>query len=743
MKRFIKIVLALLGILIVLVIVAVVVAVLVIDPNQYKGQISTAVRNATGRELTIQGDLHLSVFPWLGVETGAMSLSNRPGFGAEPFASIDAAAVHVRLLPLLRRDVEVDTVTLDGLNLHLIRNAQGVTNWGDLTAQNPEQAPAARTPGGEGESGSPISAVAIGGVRVRKATVDWDDRQNKVHYRLYNLNVHTGSVALNKPVKVEVESDVESSAPALTAHIALDTEARYDAAAQHAQLNNLKLTLNAKPKDLPAQDANLTVTGNADLDLGAQRYRIEALHADARLQGPKLPGKRIEATLDAQVAADMNKQTLDVTKLKLGSMSMVASGNVHGSDLLTTPRFTGTLTVPAFNARQLLGQLDPRPLETADPKALTNVAADLAFTASKTAAELTKLQAQVDQTHLNGTASIRDFAHPAYRFQLTVDQLDADRYLPPAAEEKAPPATPATVGAAAMQLPMDTLRALDLDGNVSVGKLKVANLTVSDIKAGITGKSGLIHASPLSAKLYGGSYSGDTLLDARGKTPQIAVNERLEGVDIGALSRDFLKKDLIAGKGSLNMKLHGTGADPQALLRTLDGNLGFNLKDGRLNGFNLAALLKQDYVKYLQQLSVDPGDLNQTVFSKFAGTANVRDGVLETKDLTLSSAQLDVKGRGTVNLPTQQLDLVLEAQPVGQFGKQLQQYSTTAVPIKVEGTITAPRFSVKFDQVLKDKAKQRLNQEKQKLQQQLKDKSKQQQDKVEQQLKDKLKGLFK
>jgi AsmA protein len=742
MKRLIKFLLALVGIVVVVLIAAVVVAVLVIDPNEYKGQIAAAVHKATGRELAIQGDLYLSFFPWLGVRAGAMSLSNAPGFGTEPFAKIDGAAVRVRLLPLLRRDVEVDTVTLDGLTLHLIRNQKGITNWSDLTAQHQETAPRGQSAPPSRTPGSSLSAFAIGGVQVRNATVDWDDRQKKVHYLLSNLALHTGPLSLGTPVKVNLESDVSSSAPPLTAHVTLATEARYDAAAQHARLQHLKLTVRTKLKNLPAQEVNLTVTGDAELDLAAQRYRVEGLHAVTQLQGPKLPGKQIEATLDAQAAADLGQQTLDVTGLKISAFNFSATGELHGSGLLKAPHFTGTLTVPDFNARQLIAKLG-LPLNTADPKVLTATGAALSYSASADAVDFTQVKLHLDQTHLGGSAAVKDFAHPAYRFQLRVDELNADRYLPPPAQQKTEPVSPATAGAAAAKLPLKTLHALDLDGTLSLAKFTIARLTMSDIKAKVTAKSGVIHAAPLSAKLYGGSYSGSLLLDARGKAPQVTANENLEDVDIGALGRDLLNKDLVAGTGSVHMKLSGTGADPQSLERTFDGSLGFNLANGRINGVNLLAMIKQDYLKYLQRLSINPGELNQTVFSKFAATATVSNGLVDTKDLALNSAQLDVKGRGTVNLASQQLDLHLDALPAGEFAKQLQQYSTTAIPIKVEGTITQPRFSVELDQVLKEKAKQRLNQEKQKLEQQLKGKTQQQRDKLEQQLQDKLKGLFK
>ena len=71
------------------------------DPNDFRDEISTAVKESTGRELVIEGDLSLSIFPWIAVEIGKTRLGNAEGFGDQPFLSFDQARLSVRLIPLL------------------------------------------------------------------------------------------------------------------------------------------------------------------------------------------------------------------------------------------------------------------------------------------------------------------------------------------------------------------------------------------------------------------------------------------------------------------------------------------------------------------------------------------------------------------------------------------------------------------------------------------------------------------
>ncbi len=104
-----------------------------IDPNDFKARIIAAVRETTGRELTITGDLDLEFFPYLALTTGPLELGNAPGFGG-PFLTVAGTHLKARLLPLLASRLEVVAMGLDGLVLHLARDEHGRGNWMDLVA---------------------------------------------------------------------------------------------------------------------------------------------------------------------------------------------------------------------------------------------------------------------------------------------------------------------------------------------------------------------------------------------------------------------------------------------------------------------------------------------------------------------------------------------------------------------------------------------------------------------------------
>jgi AsmA protein len=126
-----------LGALVALVVLGVLVIVWLVDPNSFKSQIEAAVRDRTGRDFTLAGDIQLSFFPWLSLRTGEGRFGNPPGFGPEPLVSWKSAKLGVRLFPLLSGDVIADRIFLSGADLRLVRHADGSANWLGLAGSEP------------------------------------------------------------------------------------------------------------------------------------------------------------------------------------------------------------------------------------------------------------------------------------------------------------------------------------------------------------------------------------------------------------------------------------------------------------------------------------------------------------------------------------------------------------------------------------------------------------------------------
>jgi AsmA protein len=242
MKKTIKIFLYTIGFLVLLMVAAAVAATIFIDPNDYKDDIVKVVHDKTGRELQLKGDIQLSLFPWLGLELGKTSLGNAPGFGAKPMASIEKVEIKLKLLPLLRKQAEVDTIVLDGLELNLARNKQGTSNWDDLLTRTApkEKKPAEAKPA---PAAAPLAALTIGGIDIRRAQLHWIDAQSGTSANVRNLSLQTSKLAPATPMDVKLGFDLETGKPVIRTPVHLQGQVTVDPDKETLAVKGLQLSL--------------------------------------------------------------------------------------------------------------------------------------------------------------------------------------------------------------------------------------------------------------------------------------------------------------------------------------------------------------------------------------------------------------------------------------------------------------------------------------------------------------------
>jgi len=255
--------------LVLLIVGAAIVAPRVIDPNDYREQIQTVVKEKTGRDLAINGDLSLSLFPWIGIGINDVSLSNAVGFKAEPFAKIQEADVKVKLLPLLSQQVEVSTVVLKGMSLSLEKNKAGKTNWDDMVHPSTEP-DATKDKPTEQSSTLAMSAIAIGGLQIVDANITWDDASKGVRYSLAGLDLTTDALSLGSPMDVELALTVDSRKPKATVGLKLNGDLVINSAFNQFDFQGMTLVLDAAGNAVPEGAMTIEMTSHLIADLSAE-----------------------------------------------------------------------------------------------------------------------------------------------------------------------------------------------------------------------------------------------------------------------------------------------------------------------------------------------------------------------------------------------------------------------------------------------------------------------------------------
>ncbi len=673
---------------IVLAVSAAVAVLLSVDPNAYRGQIERLAEQKTGRRLQIGGALHLKLFPYLALSIEDVQLDNPRNYGQSVFLSIRRASVGIRLLPILRKRLEVSRIVLDGLSAQLVSRSASDNNWKDLTEPQGKL--------GQGAGGGGAASASIAAVQITNASLVYRDQTKNTVTALSNLRLRMGALHAHEPVDVALDFDYGDGGPTPIAHLSIS------AAAQ-----------------LPAGSLTLH-----DLDV----------HGTWFGGGPK--GRLPFSVRTQALQFDTQTQALAPTTLTAQAGSVTAKLSASADKLFTDRTVTGTLTVPSI-ARKDLVSLGLELPKTRDPDALSAVSLACRYRLTAKQLQLTQLSLMLDDTRVRGSAVVEDLDTMALGYALEVDRIDADRYLSP----KSPPPSGHVASAPATStdsaLPIETLRKLKIHGTLEVRRATLQGIAFTGIRLPLTAKDGRIRLGPTHANLAGGTYNGDIAIDAAPSPARLSFSEHVRSVDIGELMQAAFGTTRLSGRGDADLVATTAGNTYDAILRSLSGKIDFNLKEGAFNGIDLSHEVRSvQALLQRQPLPAHSGPV-RTLFNTLSGSANLDRGVLRNDDLSVETDYLETHGQGTLDLGTKAVDYRLmttvykEPAPRAHGGDA----KAADIPLRVTGNLG----NLKIRPDLEALAEARLRQE---VDKRLQPQRGQRQGDALKQLGDKLKGLL-
>ncbi len=708
MKKLFKRIGIVLVVLAVLVIALAIALPMLIDPNDYKDRVAAEVEARTGRELTIAGDLSLTVFPWLGVRAGAMSLAQADAFaGDTSFASFEVAEARVRLLPLLfRGEVRVGRVALEGLDLNLEVDAEGNDNWSDILEYG--RADAAPADGRERDGFDPAD-LEIAGFVLADARIAYRDAQAGTSYTIEGLNLTTGEIRIGAPIEVSLEASVASGVPQWRGTIAFEGTADYRPESKQASLVIERAEAALEGGALPVTNLRTTLAARVEGDLGTERWTIAGLTVDVTARGGRLPDTDLDARITGAATVDLAARTAETSDLRFEGAGISATVTVAATGIPDRPAASGRIEVGPFSPRSVLRTLGREAPDTADPTALTHVEFSADFQATDSSVTLTGMDARLDASRLTGRFGVADLDKQSLRFDLTLDSIDLDRYLPPAAPQ---PADVESGSLDAIRIPVATIRRLDIDGTARIESMRATGIASEDVVVRIKAAGGSLRVNPASAKLYGGTYTGDVSVDVRGDLPRIAIDERVTGVQAGPLFADLFGESRVTGTADMSAKLTGTGETVGQIRQTLDGQVSFAFRDGAVQGLNLYHLIRDARAVLRREARPPAPERNETRFGALTGSGVVAKGVMTNNDLAARLPFMRVGGRGKVDLAQETLDYRLRVEILDTPGTEVRvgdgELRGHTIPVHIEGPFDELNYRVDIAEVLKEKAKEKV-----------------------------------
>lgn len=648
MKKL-KYALYLLAALLTLAVAVAVYIVLTFDPNLYKPQLISFVKDQKQRTLTLEGDIKLSFFPKLGIDLGKVSLSEKNG--AQEFASINRLRLNLALLPLLKRDVVVDEIRIDGMRAKVIRHTDGTSNYDDLAEGKKEEVKE------EKKEVIPF-ALDVSGVKVTNSTFTLQDEEKGRTFAVSNLEVSTGRLGGAEPTDVEVSFRMQGDKPKIDAAVHLTAGLALDMKAKRSVIKKLVVEV----KDAATGRLDVTVEIPA-LESTPQAFKAEMVSIEVN---GTLGDNLIKGRIATPVSGNLETKRFDLphiqgaigvtnSKMPKGSMTVALSGSAH-----------------------------------------------LDMTAEKAGLNLTS---KVDESTITSKAKMEGFDTPWYTFDIGIDRLDADRYLPPGEKN--------TKQETEKPLDLSALKTLRADGNLRIGDFKAYNVKATNIRVGLKAAGGSMIVSPMTASLYQGTANGALTVNAA-KTPHIAVEQELKGISIGPLMRDALGKDALDGRGNVSLDVTGEGDTVTAIKRALDGSLTMELRDGAIKGINIPGAIRAAKAK----LGILKGEQTQTAsaiektdFSEMKAVFVIKNGVAHD-DLSAKSPLVRLAGTGDIDIGGEKLDYLLKATVVatleGQGGKELVAMSGITVPVRISGPFAEPRVRLDFNSMVGQAVKRQV-----------------------------------
>ncbi len=589
-----------------------------VDIGSYREEIAAEFRKATGRSLTIGGDMELSISlnPAIAVERVAIA---NAGWGSRPvMAAVARVEAEVALLPLLAGDIRVSRLVLIEPDILLETNADGLSNWRPAPpAGGRSGAPAGPAAAdGEGKADSAPAAPAFAHVEIRRGRLAYRDARTGTDIRLDLERLSAEAEPFGAPLQLEAAGAWNGHPFSVSGAVGpLPTLASGQPA---------RLALAADALGFRARFAG-AVAGPARPD--ALDLRVAVRGADlsslAPLAGPGLP-QLGPAAFEARIRGGAGRFTIEEIEAALAGSDL--SGRVELALAAPRPRLYGRLEARVID----LAELRRRPAGSGRPAAS------------------------------GGGGAKRAGKRP-------------DRIFPDD------------------PLPLDGLKAVDLDLALGIGKLAGLAVPVSAVEARIRLDKGALEVRPFRAAVAGSPVEGALGLDAGRAMPGLRIAARADGFDLGRLLEEAGVTDLFEGRAKARIDLSGSGRSVAALMAGLDGDIGVVGGRGRLKtqALDAAAGGASALLGALLQ-----GRRQWAVVNCAVVSVGIEKGRATGRAVLIDTEYSTVAARGAADLASETLDLVVEPRAKAAT-------LTIAVPVRIRGRFTEPEFRPETGAALK------------------------------------------
>lgn len=353
------------------------------ESSACKTTLESSLGKLLDRKVVIEKNLDLTFYPWFGVNSGPVHIFSDAN-GTTEQISVKKMILGVKVLPLLRGNIELDTIQVDSPLVRIDRRSNGSFNFPSIKYS------AQQGSGGFGLGF--INSVSIRGVAVNNATCIYHDVASSNEFEFTGISIRTGPLRKGQTVAFDIGAD----------------------------LNTALLDINAQAH----------LKGLLDFSLADHSIKISDTSLNARVDSDALFGRDNTVQATASLDFDPIEGSVNISGLVVRGNAATFSGAGKGRNLYNSPVIEGSLQSTKFDPRVLLERYLPHKISINSENVLSRAKLSCNFRVSMKGAEFNNIVMKVDDTSCSGYFSLKDFSHPWCEFNIVADYLKFDKYLP-------------------------------------------------------------------------------------------------------------------------------------------------------------------------------------------------------------------------------------------------------------------------------------------------------------------------
>lgn len=565
-----------------------------------RGEVERAVENATGRDLTINGDVGVSYWPVLGLHAANATLSNVEGGRAPALIAADDIHIGVELRPLLDRQIVVRSLVFQKPHIALEVNSAGQPNWILAPRRGTGTAPPPTRPN---EPPVDLTRTTLREVRLTDGEVSFYDARRGAGWVIGDVNIATAITSLSDPMRL-TGSIRYNDKP-----VTLDITMANPGAATRGELTPITLHMESELLNAEFEGQTLATSGEV---AGVIRASGPSLRNLAAWSGSPIRGGVGLEQFAVSGRLEIGRGQYAFSNAGFAVDLVRGRGDFILSELRGKPYLSGRLQLFDFDLNPYIsGQAPPAASEEQVVAAAAMPDAGSATTPS--------------------TAQIAAVEAPAR-----------------ALDVQAPPSeTP---------INFTGLQAFNADLELVTSAVLVQHLRIDSSRLNLVINDGYLAATLHNLTLYGGSGRGRFEIDARAPAARMVQDLAFDNLDARRFLTDAINFPNIEGRAEITLNVRAEGRTQSEMLASVDGRTHVEIVTGTLHGVDLGGVSRTIRNALRGELIAPEA---ATPFQGFSGTFAIADGRMASDDLSFNTPDLRIPGIGVIDVPQRRLDLRL------------------------------------------------------------------------------------